>query len=267
MTLHPLAIQAVILAATWDAWRWYGHRIAGAPEEAAAFALLVVVLIALAAPRLFRRAPDYAAPLLPVAALLTAYGVSQWFAPPIIRCALAAAAVLYPLYLAAFRERPPVAFWGIVALAMPLLTSLQFFLGYPMRVISASLTAAFLEMQGIALSVQGTFLVWRGEMVQFDAPCSGVNMLWGGLLITLAACLILRLGVVKTTAAIVLSIVMTTFANVLRTTSLFYIEAGVISGAQDWWHEGIGLVAFALAAATMLGIILHMQGRRIPWPG
>jgi exosortase/archaeosortase family protein len=265
---HPLAILAITIAATWDAWVWYCRRVAAAPEEAAALALLVGLPAALAIPRLARRRPDIDVPLLPMALLLAAYAAGQSFVPPIIRSAIAVAAVLLPLYVAAFRERPPAAFWGLAMLAMPVLPSLQFTLGYPMRVISASLTSALLAMQGLDVSRQGTFLVWRGEIVQFDAPCSGVNMLWAGLLLTLVACLLFRLCVVRVAAAVMLSVAITLAANVLRAASLFYVEAGLIEQAPPWWHEGVGVVAFAMSAAVTLWMVLGLSDQgRIRWLG
>jgi hypothetical protein len=52
--MHPLLVQAVVIAATWDAWRWYFARIAAAPEEAAALGVLTLVLAVLGMPSLAR---------------------------------------------------------------------------------------------------------------------------------------------------------------------------------------------------------------------
>ena len=46
------------------------------------------------------------------------------------------------------KERPPLAFWGLVALSLPVLPSLQFVLGYPMRIVSATLTVGLLQPAG-----------------------------------------------------------------------------------------------------------------------
>src|ERR1700738_5023470 len=85
----------------------------------------------------------------------------------------------------------------ITALALPVLPSLQFTLGYPMRIISAALAVPLLRAHGLDVARQGTFLLWRDEMIQFDAPCSGVNMLWAGLLLTPVGCVLLRLHPLK----------------------------------------------------------------------
>lgn len=258
--IHPLFVQVAVLAATWDAWRWYFGRIAAAPEEAAALGVLTLVLGVLGLPRLVRAQSDISVPLLPLALLLALYAASHAFLPPILRCAVAVIAALVPLALAAFRRPPPPALWGLAVLALPVLPSLQFTLGYPMRVASAGVTAALLQMQGLAVSQEATFLVWRGEMVQFDAPCSGVNMLWAGLLLTLAACTLFRLDALRTTAALACAIGLNFATNVLRAASLFYLEAGLIEYPARWWHEGLGLAAFAMSAVATLWIILRLDG-------
>jgi hypothetical protein len=43
-------------------------------------------------------------------------------------------------------------------------------LALPPRLVSAALTVALLQAQGLVIDRQGIFLVWRDEMIQFDAP-------------------------------------------------------------------------------------------------
>jgi exosortase/archaeosortase family protein len=266
--MPPLLIALVVMAATWNAWWWYFARVAAAPEEAAALVLTVAFLGAIGIARLRLAASPHPAALVPVAALLAAFAVSQVYLPPLVRAAIAIAASLFCLYVAAFKDRPPFAFWGLVALALPVLPSLQFTLGYPMRVVSATLAVALLQAHGLAVARQGTFLVWRDEMIQFDAPCSGVNMLWAGLLLTLMGCVLLRLGVVKVVAAIAFSIVLAVASNVLRAASLFYVEAGLIAHAPAWWHDGIGIAAFVLSAAVTLWLLGRLRDQEsIAWIG
>jgi len=258
--MHPPLVLALVSTATWDAWRWYFGRVSAAPEEAAALILTVAFLGLVGVSRLSRPAPPRPLPLFPIASLLAVLAATHAVLPPIVRAAAAVALTLFCLHVAMFKERPPVAFWGLVALALPVLPSLQFTLGYPMRVVSAALTAGLLQAHGLMAVRQGTFLVWRDEMVQFDAPCSGVSMLWAGLLPTLMGCLLLRLGVLKVMAAVAISIVLTIACNALRASSLFYVEAGLIPQAPGWWHNGIGVAAFALSAATILWVLTRLSG-------
>jgi exosortase/archaeosortase family protein len=259
--MYPCLLAALVTAATWDAWRWYLARVAVALEEAAALALTVAFLGVLGVARMTRPTPPHPLPLMTVAIMLAAYAASHIFLPPIVRAALAISVTLYCFHFAAFRQRPPIAFWGLVALALPVLPSLQFMLGYPMRVVSATLTVGLLQAHGLMVARQGTFLVWRDEMIQFDAPCSGVNMLWAGLLLTLMGCVLLRLGTLKVAVALALSVALTIASNVLRAASLFYIETGLVTAAPAWWHDGTGIAAFTLSAVITLWLLGRLRDR------
>jgi exosortase/archaeosortase family protein len=257
--MHPYLVTALVMAATWDAWRWYVQRVWESPEEMASLALTVAFLGALGVARSSREAMRL--PLIPVALLLAAFAASYGMLPPIARAAIAIAATLFCAHLAAFKEHPPIAFWGLAALALPVVPSLQFVLGYPMRLICAALSVGLLQVHGLAVERQGTFLLWRDELIQFDAPCSGVNMLWAGLLLTLMGCVLFRFNVLKVIIAVALSLVLAIACNVLRATSLFYVEAGLLPHAQPWWHEGIGIAAFAVSAIVTLWLLTRLRGR------
>lgn len=256
---NPLLVIALTAAAFWDAWRWYIDRVAASPEEGLSLALTIALTGFLAmAQRPHQLTP---VPLMPLAALLVLYAASHTCAPAIVRAAIATVTLLYACYRSFIGTQPPFAFFGLVALALPVVPSLQFVLGYPMRIISASITVALLQLEGLSVRREGTHMLWNGEIIQFDAPCSGVNMLWGGLMLTLAACVVWRSGSVMTFIAIAASLVLTLAANILRATSLFYIEAGLIPGAAPWWHEFIGLTAFALSATATIYLLERLRAR------
>jgi exosortase/archaeosortase family protein len=257
--MHPLLAATVVAAATWDSWRWYFARVAATPEEALSLAATVLFLAAIGVARASPVAPRPMG-LAQVAILLGAYASTYVFLPPIMRAALAIAATLFGFHFALFRERPPIAFWGLVALALPVLPSLQFVLGYPMRVVSAILAVGLLQAQGLAVARQGTFLLWHGEMVDFDAPCSGVNMLWAGLLLNLMGCVLFRLGAMKVVVAIALSVALSIASNALRASSLFYVEVGFFAHSPAWWHDGIGLAAFTASAMATLWLLGRLRG-------
>jgi exosortase/archaeosortase family protein len=260
--MRPWWITGLVAAATWDAWRWYLGRVAAAPEEAAALGLTVAFLAAVG---LTRRGPAgpapqpaHALPLWLIAGLLAAYAASYAVLPPIIRAALAISTTLYSLHVTLLKERPPLAFWGLVALSLPVLPSLQLVLGYPMRIVSGALTVGLLNLQGLAVERQGTFLLWRGETVQFDAPCSGVSMLWAGLLVTLLGSILLRLPAVRVLIGLAAALALAVAGNALRAASLLYVEAGLIADTPAWWHDGIGLAAFALSSAGTLWLLARL---------
>jgi exosortase/archaeosortase family protein len=255
-------VPLATVLATWDGWRWYAGRVWATPEETVSLVLTVGLLAFVGSTRRARGETEETIPLAILAVALLAYAALRMAAPPIFSAALAISVTLYSLYAALFKDRPPAAFWGLVALSLPVLPSLQFSLGYPLRIVSAALTVALLQLQGLAIERQGTFLVWRGEMVQFDAPCSGVNMLWAGLLLTLMGGVFMRLGTIRLLAAITASVVLTIAANVLRAASLFYVETGLLAWTPPaWWHEGAGLAAFLMSSTALLWVLVKLQDR------
>jgi exosortase/archaeosortase family protein len=72
---------------------------------------------------------------------------------------------------------------------------------------------------------------------------------------------------VKVVIAVVASIVLAVAGNVLRASSLFYVETGLVPQAPPWWHDGIGIVAFMLSAAVTLWLLGRLRDwRAVPWP-
>jgi exosortase/archaeosortase family protein len=100
-------------------------------------------------------------------------------------------------------------------------------------------------------------------MIQFDAPCSGVNMLWAGLLLTLMGCVLFRLRILKVLLAVTLSVGLAIACNALRASSLFYVEAGLVPQAPAWWHEGIGIAAFTFTIALTLWILSRLRNAEV----
>src|SRR5262249_44273465 len=124
--MHPAIASALVLVATWDSWHWYLGRVAMAPDDILA---LIVVVAILAMTGLRRIPPPTAAkqlPLAPLVLLPPGYAASRSVVPPIARAGLAAALSLFCLHVTVFHRRPPAALWGMAALALPILPSLQF---------------------------------------------------------------------------------------------------------------------------------------------
>jgi exosortase/archaeosortase family protein len=264
MTRSVLAMP-VIAAATWDAWRWYLGRIAAAPEEGAAMWLTLALILVLGWRERGVGSTDRrtGAALWTASLLLALYAASFDTLPPIGRAALAILAMLLCLFTGLTGRRPPPAFWGLVALSLPVLPSLQFTLGFGMRMVSAMVTVFLLRAQGLDVARDGTFLVWRGEIMQFDAPCSGVNMLWTGLLVALMGALARNFGYWRTACAVLAGIVLTLAGNVLRAASLFFVETGSVGRLPAWGHEAVGIAAFLMAAAGLMWVLRKLE----PVPG
>jgi exosortase len=258
--MHPLPLAAIALVACWDSWRWTIHRLTQSPEEGLSLLFTFALLGVLAIPRVAkRRWKSRIDPILPAAMLTLRAALTLANAPSIIQSALATTLLAYIVYRAAHDTAPPAAFWGLIALAMPVLPSLQFVFGYPLRVVSATLTVALLNLQGVPITRDGTYVTIAGQTSQFDAPCSGIAMLWALILVTLMAALIARLSLAKLSLALLLTLTVAIAANALRVASLLYATTMLGATEPPWLHEAVGLAAFVLAALLLAACL------RNPW--
>tara|TARA_R110000850_G_scaffold102472_9_gene211712 strand:- start:3278 stop:4132 length:855 start_codon:yes stop_codon:yes gene_type:complete len=247
----PVVLLLLVqLLAFWRAWQWYVNRIWESPEEALALVVVLTVLCVCAIQRL--RAQPGVRP--PWGLLSIGFGLYTLLtlisAPMLLRTAAAVLTVGATMYAVGFGgrkqvPRPRAALWGLLLLCMPLVPTLQFYLGYPARLISAAITVVLLNANGYAVIQEGVFLRWNGELIQFDAPCSGITMLWAAWLICCVFALLQGFNVLRTGLMLAGATLITLLGNSFRAASLFYLELDVAFAAQAWMHEAVGLIVFA----------------------
>jgi exosortase/archaeosortase family protein len=252
-SLPPLALAL----AFWPVWRWYAMRITAPWEEPWGLVALLAAVIFL----LWRRPPEHTArpALLPAGALLLLYLITYPILPPLARASIAVTALGVTLASWRLGRVFHMGIWGLLLLSLPIVPALQFFLGYPLRTITALIASALLRMNGFAVRPEGTCLDWNGELVWVDAPCSGIKMLWTGMFLTMALSCFRGLGTMRTLVAASLTLVATILANGVRTAALFYIEAGVVD-APGWAHEWTGLAVFIATAFLILWYTIRLRG-------
>ena len=264
----PAALWLVLqTAALWPTWRWMAARLQDGSDDPLgllALGALIALVFALrrdlrAAPRLPWLMAALAGTLAATlwrgewpALLLSLMGVLAWaagllaFLPATRRGAMrAAGGVLWPAPRLAVGRLPVL---GLAVLALPLIASLQFYAGYPLRVLTAE-ASRWLLAPWFTVLREGSGLNVNGVLVIVDAPCSGVQMAWAGYFTACAVALwagrgdrafALRLPLVG--AAVLVG-------NVLRNSVLVALEAG--PGAPAAVHEGVGLVALAAVCALI----------------
>ena len=257
---RPVLVLLLLGAAFWKAWLAYAARIAAAPSEALPMLLAAAALLAGGAGALRRRGALGEPPLAPLAAGALAYAAAAALAPPMVSVGLAFATMTYAAHHAAASRCPPLAVYGLVALALPVLPTLEFFLAHPLRLLAGGLTAAFLQMNGLGVTAAGAGLLWRGELVQFDAACSGVRMLWAALLLASALGCVRGCGRLAYLAALLIAVAAAVLGNVLRASSLFYLEAGLVEAPGAWAHDAVGAAAFLLTTLLLAAAVNRLQG-------
>ena len=277
-----LAWVALQTAALWPTWRWMAARLQdGSDDPLGWLALAALAALVLALRRDLRTAPrlpwlaaalagTLAATVLRGAApalLVSLIAVLAWaagllaFLPVTRRGAMRAqGGVLWPAPRLAVGRGPVL---GLAVLALPLIASLQFYAGYPLRVLTAE-ASRWLLAPWFAVGREGSSLSVNGVLVIVDAPCSGVQMAWAGYFTACAGALwagrsdrafALRLPLVG--AAVLVG-------NVLRNSVLVALQASG-HGALPGVHEGVGLAALAAVCGVIaMGMGMGMAARRAP---
>lgn len=238
-------ILVALLLAGWPVLRWYGLRLVDGSDERWGVAALAAAL--LFAPWRGWRGPLPASRFPWLAGLFAIYALTLPFAPPLVRALLFVATFA----VAAADRRAPVAWGALLFLSLPVIASAQFYAGYPLRMLTTQLTVPLIALLGQSVEAAGTTLLWRGEQVVLDAPCSGIHMLWTGLFVTAVASCWLRLDARACARLLRLTGLVVFAANALRATALFFFGTGLWPRFPGH-HDGVGVLFFGLAMAPVL---------------
>lgn len=243
--LLPLGVP---IAAFWPVWHWISVRALDDSGDAWELLSLATVLLLLIRTPLPAQHRDIRL-LLPTVLLLL-YAATYPFLAPLLRACIAITAVAVVCSELWFGKRMQLSLWGLWLLALPVIASLNFYLGYPLRVVVGTAAQALLQMNGFAVVREGTLLNWNGQLISIDAPCSGVKMLWAGLYLSFALAAFLGLDGRKTALLGAVAVGMVLLANIMRATALFFVEANILLLDQAW-HTGIGVIVFVFAALAI----------------
>ena len=268
LTKKPLLLLALQLAAFWPVWRWYAVRASGSTDEMwSLVALATVLALAWRGPASMRETNHTAAQemnkalVLPTLVLLL-YCAAYSLLPPLARAGLAVTSLGLTLGFMRFGRRFQPGVLGLMYLSLPLVPTLQFYGGYPLRMLVASVAAPLIRLGGFAVVQEGTCLNWGGQLIWIDAPCSGVRMLWTGLYLACALACIYGLRTFKTLLVLLLALPAIILGNIFRAMALFYIEAGIVQ-MPGWAHAYAGLVAFLIVAAVILAMVQLIRKERV----
>lgn len=253
-----MLILAGLLAATWPVWHWVMVRFADGSGDTWELLAALTAIAIMVRDRELR--PCEASLSIP-AVLLLVYAASYSFLSPLPRGILAMASIGATISTLWYGRRIDIPLGGLLLISLPVMASLNFYLGYPLRVAAGTVAEVLLQMNGIAAVREGALLSWNGQTIAIDAPCSGVKMLWTGAYLSFSLAALMHLSALRTVALALLTAVVIVAANALRATSLFYVEA-VIRDGPDSLHDAIGLVMFALAAVGVFTLARKLAGHQ-----
>lgn len=256
---------ALLAATLWPTWWWMTRRVMDRSDDP--FGLLALAALAVVAwqQRLqLRAAPRLgwlAAALIGVVASTVAQGVLPALLVALVAL-LSLAAGLAAFFPSTVATAPVI---GLSVLSLPLLASLQFYAGYPLRVVTAEVSRWLLAL-GHDAQRSGASLLVDGQLVIVDAPCSGVQMAWLGYFTACVVALYFGRSNRAFLTRLPLVGVLVLTGNIVRNTVLVAAEA---SGHHlpNWLHEGVGLVALACVCGLVAWRMSSRENRVIAAAG
>jgi exosortase/archaeosortase family protein len=257
-TAHA-ALLAATAAACWPVWPWYAARLGDSHDDLAALAALLLAVVLPARAPAAPAALDARA-LLPSSVALATYAASFPFVPRLASALLAFLALGFAWSL--WRHGTPFRPWTLALglLGLPMASSLQFYLGYPLRVASGCVALVLLRLGGAAVEREGVYLRSGDDLVMIDAPCSGMRMLWAALLLACCLAALFRLRARASLLAVGAAGVLAVAGNGLRTAALFWADTNAPQ-LPGFSHAGIGIVAFAMLAAGLYAVARTLARR------
>lgn len=246
---RTILVFSLQLLAFWPVWGWYIARLTDSSDSIWALVALTTV-VALLFVKNETVVQTRSAMIVPLV-FISLYAVTYHLFPPLARATIAMTAIGVTISLLRFKRVFHLGVLGLVYLSLPVIPSLQFYGGYPLRVFIASVTAPILRLGGFAVVQEGTCLNWAGQLIWIDAPCSGVRMLWVGLYLVFTLSSLYDARVLRTLLLLGAAFVLILAGNIFRAVALFYLEAHIFQTVK-WGHEFIGFMAFVSVA---IGIV------------
>ena len=251
-----IALQALALL---PAWTWMARRLAdGADDPLGLLALAALATLAGLHRKALRASPALGW-LAAATALTLAATLARGALPPLLASLLAVLALAATLLAFLPRQVAATPVLLLAVLALPLLSSLQFYAGYPLRVLTAE-ASHWLLAPFFTVWREGSTLLVDGRLVIVDAPCSGVQMAWLGYFTAGATALWAGLADRTVLARLPLVGLTVLAGNVLRNTLLVAAE-GAGRPLPAFGHELLGL---AVLGAVCAAIAWQMQRPAAP---
>ena len=187
----------------------------------------------------------HSAPRLRAGLLLFLSIASIGVLPPMIRAAIAIVGTG-----AWFGIHRKPALLGLFLLSLPVIASLQFNIGWPMRLATAEGTVRILELAGVVIARQGVNLEIGGLHIGVDPACGGILMLWHAMAAAMALAAFHRASWKTTFISAGLAFLLAIPTNILRTTWLVIEESGRVQ-PSGIGHSNIGLICFSMVLLSL----------------
>lgn len=171
-------------------------------------------------------------------------------------------AVTHFIIAARFGKRVSLRLLGVTVLAMtavPLPTWVEINVVQKLTGVVIEVAEFLCWWIGIPVAVQGSYLILEGKWVEVAAGCSGIRSLQTMVMWVFFLGELLALAWSSRPVLLVVGLAIAIIANAGRAVSLAYLAFEKGDRAFQQWHDGVGYLAFLLAAASTLLIAVKMR--------
>jgi exosortase len=162
--------------------------------------------------------------------------------------------------LGASRALLPWTALALSALALPTLIERTLVTSLTNLVLAA--TQGILTLSGMLVEVMGDRLLVDGKDVTVTEGCSGIRSGHAFLMASLFFGEWMALNWPRRAVMLLLALVTAWAVNVARATTLALAHFEGDPGALDRWHDNVGLAAYVVGSAILLGIAAAMERRQ-----
>lgn len=197
-------------------------------------------------------------------ALLVLFILAQNQLPALVKAVFAVTCLVLAVKASIGRGKLCFGDWCLIYLSLPLVASFNFYAGYPLRLLSAKITTFVLNTLGMPVSQEGTLLSFHGSLVQIDAPCSGIKMMWLALYLMALFLSYFKVGTLRSILLMATAVLAAVLTNTFRVILLFLVEMHLIAvppGNDEFVHQAIGLATFSLLTLAVGLAVYSGKGR------
>lgn len=247
-------------SAFWPLLPWYLRRLSDGSEDSLGLLALITALgMATFGQRGFKSlqiqtvskpSPDW----LLLSGLLLGYILLLHHAPNLVL------AIVMVLSLWLFLERflisrgTSFSILGLLLLSLPIVSSLNFFAGFPLRLGISHIVAFLLSISGFSVELTGTMLSANRQVINIDAPCAGIHFLWFSAYFGLLLAYWEQASFGRTLALLFIAGSGAIVGNVFRSLilSLLYLSGFAAIADNSYVHEGLGAACFVFTIMLIL---------------
>ena len=260
--LLPVAALIAFGISTLPLLAWYGRRVTDGSDEPLGVIALLVALGTLAVAARFGkrdRISIFPGRMIVGAALLSAFQFGGVLRYPLLIGLLTIAIIAFSVKM----PRGKAGTIALLVLSLPLVASLDFYAGYPLRLIAAEITTLLLKLGGIPVEKVGVMLIDGDRLVGIDPPCAGIRMLWTSCFVAAVLSARMRLSWLRTLALLSVALACVVVGNGVRAALVFFPESGRVEW-PEWAHPGAGLLVHGAVLFAVFGFAsrLGRAGKR-----